>query len=75
MEVHVRPFVADAVIAHVEKGLAMAENGDTDAACALLGRMTSAEMQAEWDRTASFLEAHRARGPGLSIYHGTATAR
>ena len=42
-------FVADAVIAHVQKGLVMAENGDTDAACALLGQVTSAETQAVRD--------------------------
>ena len=51
-------FVADAAIAHVQKGLAMAEKGDADGACALFGQMTSAETQAEWDRIASIRESH-----------------
>ena len=67
-------FVADAVIAHVKKGLAMAENGDTDAACALLGQMTSAENQATMDSVASYLKDFGNRGLGLARQPGAAAA-
>ena len=71
-------FVADAVIAHVQKSLAMAEKGDADGACALFGQMTSAETQAEWDRIASLPRpkppgtmglAGLARQPGAATAH------